>query len=291
MLKIILAGFLASAMLSGGALALCATSIPNNLANGTTADAAKVMANFNWITDCFGGTTLSAGPDLRLSQAGVGLQQTAANQYAYLTLIPGGSNMQSGLRLYNGSDGNNVGAVIFNVSGATANLQSSVWGSGTQISTLSTSFTNLLFAAASVQFSGIGTTASGANAFLDGSNHLLKSTSSIRYKREVRPLSYEDARKVLELTPVSFRSIAPADDPRWVFDGLTAEEVTAHLPQFVNYVKGPDGEEIPDGVQYDRIAAVALLRVVKEQQREIDALRSCRLWCMVEEAIGLRAAP
>ena len=55
MLKPILAGLFGAALLNSGALAQCATVIPNNLANGTTADATKVMANFDWLTNCVGG--------------------------------------------------------------------------------------------------------------------------------------------------------------------------------------------------------------------------------------------
>ena len=61
--------------------------------------------------------------------------------------------------------------------------------------------------------------------------------------------------------------------------------------QFVNYAKDANGKDMPDSVQYDRIAAVALLAVVKEQQKEITDLKaevSCRLWCMVNEAVGIK---
>ena len=198
--------------------------------------------------------------------------------------MPKAASTVAGLRLYNSDDPGNVADAEFTVTGAAAAMQAFRWGSGTAVTSMNINFPT-------VQFSGIGTTASAANAYLDASNNLLKSTSSMRYKRDIRPLSWDEERRVLDLTPVSFRSTAPADDPKRVFDGLTAEEVAQHLPQFVNYIKGSDGKPMPDGVQYDRIAAVALLGVVKHQQQEIEALRACRLWCMIGEAVGLRAAP
>jgi hypothetical protein len=223
--------------------------------------------------------------DGRLGSQAVRFQQTTSS-YAYLTMMPGGAITESGFRLYNSSDPSNTAWLTMNVIGATATISASNFGTGTAIGTINTSVPV-------VQFSGIGTTASAANAFLDATNNksLLRSTSSIRYKRDIRPIGYDEVRKVLDLVPVSFRSKSPADDPNRIFEGLTAEQVAQHLPQFVNYVKGPDGQDIPDGVQYDRIAAVALLGVVKHQQTEIETLRSCRLWCMIEEAVGLRSAP
>jgi hypothetical protein len=241
------------------------------------------MTNFNWITNCVGGTYFKAAPDIKLGQ-GLSFQQTNTNQYGWLSIVPNGTTAETGYRLYNSSDPNNGSYLDLYVNVGVAKLVPSTYGSGTPISSINIQFPT-------VEFSAIGTTANAANAYLDSSNNLLKTTSSMRYKRDIRPLSNDEERKVLDLIPVSFRSKAPADDPNRVFDGLTAEQVAQHLPQFVNYVKGPDGKEIPDGVQYDRIAAVALLGVVKQQQNEIDALRSCRLWCMVEEAVGLRATP
>jgi hypothetical protein len=102
-----------------------------------------------------------------------------------------------------------------------------------------------------VKFSGVGTTASAANAFLDNAagNSLLRSTSSIRYKTDVTDLSEVDTETVDRLRPIKYRSIAAADNPdRWHF-GFIAEEVAAVDDRliFVN----EEGQ--PEGVQYDRV--------------------------------------
>lgn len=148
-------------------------------------------------------------------------------------------------------------------------------------------------------FSGVGTTASAANAFLDNTttpaNSLLRSTSSIRYKTNVETLKTEFADKVFELRPVWYRSKADADKKEWSWFGLIAEEVAQVEPRLVHWsypesaydkvavqndegetevVKQlkPDAELVPDGVQYERLS-VLLLDVVKRQQDQISQLR------------------
>lgn len=131
-----------------------------------------------------------------------------------------------------------------------------------------------------VKFPAISTTASAANAFLDSAlgNNLLRSTSSRRYKQDIRPLSLAQASEVLKLQPITYRSKAAADDPTKLWFGLVAEDVAAVEPRLVAY----DAQGRPDGVQYDRVG-VLTLRLVQEQQRQIQALRiailGLFLWC------------
>lgn len=142
-------------------------------------------------------------------------------------------------------------------------------GTSWQISTAGTNAITISNVQA-VAFPGVGTTASAANAFLDNaaSNNLLRSTSSLRYKTDVAALSWWEALPALALTPISFHSLASADDPTRRFEGLAAEQVAQHFPQFVNY----DEQGRPDGVQYDRIAAVPMLLMIKLQTGAIVVL-------------------
>jgi hypothetical protein len=125
-----------------------------------------------------------------------------------------------------------------------------------------------------VYFPGIGTTASAANAVLNvGSspaNELLRSTSSLRYKIDIRDLATDWKRTVRGLRPITYRSKAPADDPalRWL--GLIAEEVSKVEPCLVNYATDPDGKKVPESVQYERLT-VLLLKAVQELLRFYDA--------------------
>jgi hypothetical protein len=161
--------------------------------------------------------------------------------------------------------------------------------------------------AGSINFDSIGTTASAANAFLDGAsaNNLLRSTSSIRYKKDIETLESERADNfVLNARPVWYRSLADADRKEWGWYGLIAEEVAEIEPRLVHWAyadsdyekvvveaeerdeKGEvtkearterqlkaDAKLKPDGVQYDRLA-VLLLDVVKRQQKTIESLKA-----------------
>jgi hypothetical protein len=117
-----------------------------------------------------------------------------------------------------------------------------------------------------VYFPGIGTTASAANAVLNiGSspaNELLRSTSSLRYKSDIRDISSEWKQIVSNLRPITYRSRAVADDPELRWFGLIAEEVSQVEPCLVNYTTDHDGNKVPESVQYERLT-VLLLKAVQ----------------------------
>jgi hypothetical protein len=130
---------------------------------------------------------------------------------------------------------------------------------------------------ATVFFPAVSTTASSANVNMNAAsspfvNQILRSTSSLRYKADIRPVALDEARRILKLDPINFRSLASADDHTRRFEGLAAEQVAKQFPQFTDYIRDKDGKLVPDGVQYDRLSAVALLAVVKDQERRIAVL-------------------
>jgi hypothetical protein len=147
--------------------------------------------------------------------------------------------------------------------------------------------------ALSVKFNSITTTASAANAFLDSAdgNRIYRSTSSLRYKKDIEDIDQLKADAVLDLRPVWYRSKAADDRSDWSWYGLIAEEVAAVEPRLVHWtyldedyeveeVNGsikktlkPDAELVPDGVQYDRLT-VLLLDVVKRQNERIETLEA-----------------
>jgi hypothetical protein len=122
-----------------------------------------------------------------------------------------------------------------------------------------------------VYFASGGTTASAGNAFLSSTsvpvNQLLRSSSSQRYKTGIEDMESARAQAALQLRPVSYRSLADADDKDATWYGLIAEEVATVESRLVHYT--PAGE--PDGVQYERLTPL-LLKLVQEQQAEIDQL-------------------
>ena len=124
-----------------------------------------------------------------------------------------------------------------------------------------TSGGSMYFLGGGATFNSISTTASAGNAFLDNANgnNLLRSTSSIRYKTNVSSLL--DADLLMQLRPITYTSKASSDDPTVLHYGLIAEEVANVTPMLVQYGKDEDGNNIPDGVQYDRLTVLLLKQI------------------------------
>lgn len=104
------------------------------------------------------------------------------------------------------------------------------------------------------------TTASAANLFQSSNNTaVLRSTSSLRYKREVEELDPAFADKFMELRPIWYRSNSKNDDPNWGFFGFAAEEADAiGLPQLVHYAYQEDQfEDVEVAPAIEARAAVA----------------------------------
>jgi len=118
-----------------------------------------------------------------------------------------------------------------------------------------------------VQFTGIGTTASAANAFLDSGagNQILRSTSSIRYKENVLSVPAKVVDKMRRLRPVTYTSNCEHDDKEKIHFGLIAEEVAEEFPELVH--RNAKGE--PESVQYERLGPLLLLycRYLEDQIR------------------------
>jgi len=149
-----------------------------------------------------------------------------------------------------------------------ANNSASTW---LRVTRSGLTITDITTASSAFHMTGISTTASAANMFIDNAsgNNILRSTSSLRYKQDVTPL--EDAWRVVNaLKPVRFHSKATADDHKAWFYGLIAEDVAKVEPSLI--VKDPEGR--PDGVQYDRVQ-VFMLPVVQSMHRQIQLLWAC----------------
>lgn len=122
-----------------------------------------------------------------------------------------------------------------------------------------------------VYFTGITTTASAANAFLDGANNnrIYRSTSTRKAKQDIHPLTLDDARRALLLEPVLYRGLNETDDRPWA--GFIAEDVNAVDSTLVTY--GADGA--PNYVTYDRVPAY-LVRLVQDLWRRVGDLEAAR---------------
>lgn len=110
------------------------------------------------------------------------------------------------------------------------------------------------------------TTGSGANMTVLSSGTIARSTSSLKYKRDVQDATHGLA-EVLQLRPVTYKGKGE-NDGETVFGGLIAEEVhEAGLTEFVQYAA--DGS--PDALAYGNMVSV-LVKAIQEQQALITAL-------------------
>jgi hypothetical protein len=133
------------------------------------------------------------------------------------------------------------------------------------------------------------TTAQAANGNVSSGGYLRRSTSSLRFKKEVVDIADDWADKLLELKPIFFKSTASGDvednDPNWTYYGFGAEDVVKVDPRYVHLkthetTHDPDtgedtktklDEPIAEGVQYDRMVP-ALINIIKRQKATIEAL-------------------
>lgn len=113
------------------------------------------------------------------------------------------------------------------------------------------------------RFDNAPTTASAANAFLDSANNnaLSRSTSSIRYKTDIVDVTEEEANIASALRPITYKSKAANDDPNKRHYGLIAEEVVQVDSKLVHFTKDEEGNEVPDGVQYERVVVLLLKKI------------------------------
>ena len=110
------------------------------------------------------------------------------------------------------------------------------------------------------------TTGSAANVFVDSAGFLQRSTSSLRYKTDVKNATHGLA-EVLALRPVTYKGI---NDGETIFGGLIAEEIhDAGLIEFVAY----DAEGKPDALHYGNMVSL-LIKAIQEQQAMINDLKA-----------------
>ena len=114
------------------------------------------------------------------------------------------------------------------------------------------------------------TTGNNANAVLTSEGLLRRSTSSLRYKKDIADATW-GLTEVKQLRPITFKSNTTgefADDK--TYGGLIAEEVhDIGLTEFVEY---NDSNE-PDALHYGNMVAL-LTKAIQEQQTQIEALQS-----------------
>ena len=110
-------------------------------------------------------------------------------------------------------------------------------------------------------------TVSAANLFISGGNNFQKSSSSSRYKTDITD-SIRGLSDVMKMRSVTYKGINDGDR---FFGGLIAEEVhDAGLIEYVDYRQDDDGNDIPEGVHYGHMVALAF-KAIQELKAELDA--------------------
>jgi hypothetical protein len=109
------------------------------------------------------------------------------------------------------------------------------------------------------------TSGTAANVVILSSGTICRSTSSLKYKRDVQNATHGLA-KVLQLRPVTYKGKSEKDGDT-VFGGLIAEEVhDAGLTEFVQYAE--DGS--PDALNYGNMVSLAF-KAIQELKTIVDA--------------------
>ena len=112
------------------------------------------------------------------------------------------------------------------------------------------------------------TTASAANVFVDSGGVLNRSTSSIKYKQNVKD-AVHGLSDLLNLRAVTYEGKSEEDAGK-TFGGLIAEEVhNAGLNEFVQYAD--DGS--PDALAYGNMVSLCI-KAIQEQQQMIETLQA-----------------
>jgi hypothetical protein len=112
------------------------------------------------------------------------------------------------------------------------------------------------------------TTANAANVHVGSTGSLSRSTSSIKYKRDVQDATHGLA-EVLQLRPVTYKGKSEGDGET-VFGGLIAEEVhDAGLTEFVQYAA--DGT--PDALAYGNMVSLCV-KAIQELSAQVTALQA-----------------
>jgi hypothetical protein len=208
--------------------------------------------------------------ELRFETAASGTIDTAISLQAEFIVVGGADTI---LNLGGAAGGSNRNVYLYLATDAylkwaesTSSIEMTA-PSGGQFGVFVTGFGTALLANASGLWCNTGTTAGNANVNHTGSAYLLRSTSSLRYKIDVRDLPREIAEVALRLRPIVFRSLCEIDDKDMIRIGFAAEEVHAlGYPGLVNYIK-EGGELVPDGVGYQAIVPIAIAAIQNHEAR------------------------
>jgi hypothetical protein len=206
----------------------------------------------------FSAGTNGANPSQRMRIIGAGainITNAPANSWSLDVLANNTTGQSFGIKVRAGSNSSDSSFLVQNVGASTDYFR--VRGDGYVQS--ATTYNN--------------TTASGANLSISTSGFFERSTSSIKYKKDV--INYDKGlAEVLQMRPVYYKGKGENDGDKQ-FSGLIAEEIhDLGLTEFVQYAE--DGS--PDALSYGNMIALAFKAIqelnqkVENQQQTINSL-------------------
>jgi len=256
------------------------------------------------------GTTTPTLGKLQIESSGgdtlVNINNTTTNGSAlYMTVYTSGSLISSGrilqdnsgnMRFFTGTSsdtermritsGGNVGIGSAGYSQTRLTVTSAGTTSATYALRLEDSATNGIQEVRSDGWYGTGTrslspynntSSSAANGLVYSDGSLGRSTSSIRYKKDVEDLTINTSDLLSKMRPVWYRSKCSNDNSLWSYYGFIAEELAEIEPRLIhwgypsedydkNFKLNKDSKLRPDGVQYDRITVLLVAEIQKMNQ-------------------------
>lgn len=179
----------------------------------------------------------------------------------------GGLNGSGGLEFKTATAGSGYGWKITSYDSFSSGVHFSI-GNRASSATWTQQFTLNQSGFCQIPFVYTYTTGSAANVFVDSAGTLYRSTSSLKYKKNVQDYTRGLA-DLLKLRPVFYEGTGPNDDGRQ-YAGLISEEVeAAGMTEFVDY--GADGK--PEGLYYQHMVAL-LVKSITELKSEFDAYKA-----------------
>lgn len=235
-----------------------------------------IPTDVNMIIDQAGTSTI---PTITNPAGLVVANSAAAGSAANATVIAGATGTAS---LWLGSSANQVASgisynnntslLIFRTGGANAGLINNanqlIMNGATAATATAGSFITTGRIQSEASFTV--TTATAANLVVASDGLFARSTSALKYKTDLQPITEGQIQAYLGMTGYSYVSKADGDDKTIRHFGMVADYAhEAGLRELVNY--GKDGEI--EGYNYGRDTAI-LLEIVKRQQATIDNLNT-----------------
>jgi hypothetical protein len=275
----------ASSLCTGvGAGTLLLNTASENTATGAGALLSNTSGASNTAIGAFALFSNTDGPQntalgtFALEENTTGLANVATGAYALESNISGNSNTANGfdaLGLSIASDNTAVGESA--LSNDTSGASNTAIGEGAGLN--QTTGSNNVYIGAGINgvagesnacriasIFGATITTSGIQVLINSDNRLGTTTSSARFKREIKPMD-NASEALFALKPVSFRHRKEIHPVGTAQLGLVAEDVEKVNPDLVVH----DKQGKPYSVRYDQVNAMLLNEFLKEHNRLLDA--------------------